>query len=210
MAKRYIEKKKGKVKYIVFLIIIIVVFVYIAMEQKWFGIINENKNISEKTKQEEYKEEETDKIIEQIHEKVENKNEPINANLLNPEELNNTLIQTLNNKEQESYIIKIHYKLKKIDIGYVDVYYNVNNNIILKLTINVNNKIVESMEEYDDENLLRKNKIESNLAENIEEDFNRRFKNIENENTIVNIIITNTEVVINSSIESANNSISDF
>ena len=65
------------------------------------------------------------------------------------------------------------------------------------MTINIETKEIETTEQYEDEFLFSKNKIEENLDENIEEDFDKNKEKIVPETTFLNVIITNTKVVTN-------------
>ena len=192
MAKRYKEKQKSKQKCIIFIIIIIIIaiLIFVAIKNNWFN----GSNLQEE------KQDETTQLSKQISEYI-NKENKLNSNLLNPTELSNEVYSQLSGISQGGYIVKMHYKLKTLDDGNIDVYYKINDNELLKLIISVENKTVENMEEYKDDSLLEKEKITDNLNENIEEDFNRRKEDSENENAIVNIIITDTEIVINTSLE---------
>lgn len=193
MAKRYKnnERKKGKIKYFLFFLAIIIILVAYGIHQKWFV---------RETKQENNQEISGEKVVEEITEKVE-KNRKLTSNLLNPKELNDEIMSILADTYPEgSYITKIHYKLKNLESGNIDIYYKANGKELLKMVVNIDSKEIESTEKYEDEYLLSKGEILNNLTENIEQDFNNRKAEMELGNKVVNIIITNTEVVINTSI----------
>ncbi len=190
MAKRSKNKKKGKLGYIIlFIIIVIIAIVCIGINKNWFGNHKEHNNEPESLPQE---------IISKLQQ-----NSTLNSNLLNPEELNNEIFSKLGNISQdEVYATRIHYKLKSLDNGTIDLYYEINNSKLLKININILEKKIESVEEYKDDALLEREKIVNNLSENVQDDFESKKDKLDSENKSVNVIITNTEIVINTSFDS--------
>lgn len=198
MAKRYKEKEKKKLNIknvLIFLVIIlIIVFIIIGIKQKWFDF-DYVKNMLEQSKQEEISFE----LFQNITKKVEG-NKKLSSNILNPAELNNEITAIINEGEEtknSNYIVKIQYKLKTLSSGTIDIFYKVSENDLIKMTVNLETKEIERTEQYKDEFLLSKSKIEENLEENIEKDFESRKKEIIENATFLNVIITNTEVVTN-------------
>lgn len=197
MAKRYKEKehkkKKFKIKNILICIILIVIVavIIIGVRQNWFNFDYIKQRIKEQEEQEISFE-----LFQNITQKVE-ENRKLTSNLLKPAELNNEIDSIINEGEENNYIVKIQYKLKELNSGTIDVYYKVRENDLIKMTINIETKEIETTEQYEDEFLFSKNKIEENLDENIEEDFNKNKEKIVPETTFLNVIITNTEVVTN-------------
>ena len=198
MAKRYKEKEKRKLNIkniLIFLVIIlIIVFIIIGIKQKWFDF-DYIKNMLEQSKQEEISFE----LFQNITRKVE-ENKKLSSNILNPAELNNEINAIINEGEEtknSNYIVKIQYKLKTLSSGTIDIFYKVSENDLIKMTVNLETKEIESTEQYEDEFLLSKSKIEENLEENIEKDFESRKEEIIENATFLNVIITNTEIVTN-------------
>ena len=198
MAKRYKEKEKRKLNIkniLIFLVIIlIIVFIIIGIKQKWFDF-DYVKNMLEQSKQEEISFE----LFQNITKKVE-ENKKLSSNILNPAELNNEITAIINEGEEtenSNYIVKIQYKLKTLSSGTIDIFYKVSENDLIKMTVNLETKEIESTEQYEDEFLLSKSKIEENLEENIEKDFESRKEEIIENATFLNVIITNTEIVTN-------------
>ena len=198
MAKRYKEKEKKKLNIknvLIFLVVIlIIVFIIIGIKQKWFDF-DYVKNMLEQSRQEEISFE----LFQNITKKVE-ENRKLSSNILNPAELNNEINAIINEEEEaenKNYIVKIQYKLKTLNSGTIDIFYKVSENDLIKMIINLETKEIESTEQYEDEFLLSKNKIEENLEENIEKDFESRKEEIIENVTFLNVIITNTEVVTN-------------
>lgn len=188
MAKRYKKQKINKTKMVIFLIVIIsTILIFISIRNIWFKNSNiqndEPKTISD----------------EKVYEIVEKK-ETLTSDILNPRELDNEICSKFSDILEGGYIIKIHYKLNTLEDGNIDVYYKVNGKIF-KILVDIENKMIDNIEENKDDYLISKGQITNNIEENIEEDFNKRKKDLENENFIVNIIITDTEVVINTSLK---------
>ena len=200
LTKRQDEQENRKIKFknIVFLIVIIIIIivVVIGIKLNWF----DNHGSKEIGNIAEAESETVKEIVEKIEE-----NKKIKSNLLNPEELNKEIDEIINENGQSnsSYITQIHYKLKDLNNGKIDVYYKANGNELVKMVINIKSKEIESTEKYEDEYLLSKPKIRNNLQENIEEDFNKKKKESNAQDKIVNIIITNTEIVINTNVDNS-------
>lgn len=200
MAKRYkeSEKKRGKIKLknilLLIILIVIITVLIIGIKQDWFKF----NYIEEKIKAQQA-EEISAEIFQNITQKVE-ENRKLTSNLLKPAELNNEIDSIINEEEENkdnNYIVKIQYKLKELNSGTIEVYYKVKENNLIKMSINIETKEIENTEQYEDEFLFSKNRIEKNLDENIEEDFKNNKEKIVPETTFLNIIITNTEVVTN-------------
>lgn len=192
MAKRYKEKniKKTKRNFLILVIIIIIIIIFLyndKINQLWNNIFNfKENNIS---------------INEEVKLDIDfDKNKGLNSNLLNISELDNEIHNIIVNSIQnigECEIIKIHYQLEEINKGKIYVYYKIANNKLVKTIINMENKLIESIEEEENTELLKKDKIIENLSEDIEEEFYKKKEEITKEYMMVNIIVTNTEVVIN-------------
>lgn len=200
MAKRYKEneKKRGKFKLknilLLIILIVIITILIIGIKQDWFKF----SYIEEKIKAQQA-EEISAEIFQNITQKVE-ENRKLTSDLLKPAELNNEIDSIINEEEENkdnNYIVKIQYKLKELNSGTIEVYYKVKENNLIKMSINIETKEIENTEQYEDEFLFSKNRIEKNLDENIEEDFKNNKEKIVPETTFLNIIITNTEVVTN-------------
>ena len=199
MAKRYkeSEKKRGKIKLqnilLLIILIVIITVLIIGIKQDWFKF----NYIEEKIKAQQA-EEISAEIFQNITQKVE-ENRKLTSNLLKPAELNNEIDSIINEEEENkdnNYIVKIQYKLKELNSGTIEVYYKVKENNLIKMSINIETKEIENTEQYEDEFLFSKNRIEKNLDENIEEDFKNNKEKIVPETTFLNIIITNTDNIL--------------
>ena len=186
MARR--DKKKGKIGYIIlFVVIIVAVIVFIGVNQNWFNSSNETSK-------------EEDNLIQGIRKELESS--ILESNLLNPEELNNEIISKLSDVSQdEAYVVRIQYKLKALDNGTIYLYYKINNTNLMRVNVNISEKKIDSIDEYSDDTLLAKYKIGNYLKENVQEDFESKKDKLDSESKSVNVIITNTEVVINTSVD---------
>lgn len=174
MAKRYKEKQKRKVKPVKIIITLIFLCAVVVSI-----IINFKKDVEVQQEKEEI-----------INMQEIDKN--MRSNLLIPKEINEELLKKIG---QEYYIVKLQYKLQSLEKGKIEAYYSNAKNIV-KVIINIENEKIEEIEYVTDEYLVKKNKIEDNLEENIKEDFNNNKSKIGKENEL-NIIITDTEIVIN-------------
>lgn len=116
----------------------------------------------------------------------------LNSNLLSPEKLNDEIVKKIG---EEYYIVKLQYKLQKLDKGKIEAYYS-NGKDIIKMTINIEDKKIEKIENCEDEFLTKKLKIVNNLEENVKQDFEDNKSKLNKDNEL-NIIITDTEIVIN-------------
>ena len=180
MAKR--EKKKGKIKYIIpFVIIIVAIIAFISIRQSRTEVSSKEES-----------------LIQEISKEIENNS--LESNLLNPEELNNEILSKfteLNN----IYVVKIQYKLKTLDDGFIYLYYKINDTDLMKVNVSIAEKKINNVEKYNDDTVLSKDKIVKNLKENVEEDFESKKDKLDSESKSVNVIITNTEIVINTSVD---------
>ena len=192
------KSKKGKLKFIIIFIIILVAIIGIGINQKWFDFnisSNEEKEITEEEK-------EADRIVKEIRDKAKQQSIILESNLLNPQELTNEIFSKLNiMSEEEIQVIQIHYKLKNLDSGTIDIYYKINHIDLMKIHVNIDEKNIENIEEYTEDNLLQKEVIGDNLSENVQEDFESKKDKLDSENKSVNVIITNTEIIINTSFD---------
>ena len=97
----------------------------------------------------------------------------------------------------------MNYKLKDLENGKVELFYKINDSEILNLIINLKDKKLEKAEELQDNEMLEKKEVIENINEDIKTDFEEnknKLKPDEGKN-ILNIIITDTEIIINASQE---------
>ena len=192
------KSKKTNLKIMIILIILLVAIIGIGINQKWFNFnisSNEEKEITEEEK-------EADRIIKEISDKAKQQSIILESNLLNPEELTNEISSKLGTmSEGETQVIQIHYKLKSLDSGTIDIYYKINHIDLMKINVILDEKKIGNIEEYTDDNLLQKEVIGDNLSENVQEDFESKKAKLDADNKSVNVIITNTEIIINTSFD---------
>ena len=178
---------KGKIKYIILLIIVIIIaIIFIGINQNWFSSNDEVNNVEENS-------------IQVLSKKIENNS--LESNLLNPEELNNEIISKLDASQEKVDAVRIQYKLKALDSGNIYLYYKINDTDLIRVDVNISEKKIENAEEYNDDVLLSKEKITDNLKENVQEDFESKKNKLDSDSKRINVIITDTEVVINTSVD---------
>ena len=68
----------------------------------------------------------------------------------------------------------------------------------MEVKVDIKEKNILTITEYKDDELIDKNQIDENLSENIVNDFEEN-KELINEGKMLNIIITDTEVIMNTS-----------
>lgn len=125
----------------------------------------------------------------------------LNSDLLIPKDLNEEIKKELNIENIK--LVKMNYKLKDLENGKVELFYKINDSEILNLIINLKDKKLEKAEELRDNEMLEKKEVIENINEDIKTDFEenkKRLKPDEGKN-ILNIIITDTEIIINASQE---------
>ena len=211
MAKRYKEKEHKKIMHkgvifflIVLLIIIIGATIYFINKDNDVNIQNannkneleiENNIESENTKNEEKTEQSTDG--EDAETKKDTENE-LSVDMLNPSERNNKLLEE-NKKIKGGKVIKIHYQLKSLEKGSVQLYYKLTDNTIYVVDADISSKEINNTEKYEKNDLDNRQEIIDNLNENINENFERYKDKITNDGKQLNIVITDTEVVLTTS-----------
>lgn len=185
MEKRYKQKSNKNKKTIVVIIAIIIVIIIV------FFLIN---NKGKKTIINNTLTESINEALEYDNNEVEEKNNNIklSSNLIVPEELNKEM---LSNIGQDAELIKIQYKLINLEDGEIELFYKDEGKII-KIEVNIKEKSIVNMTEIEDDELIKKSKIQDNIKENIE-NYYEENKELLNDEKVLNIIITDTEVIMN-------------
>lgn len=203
MAKRY-KKRAKKVKPLLLIIIVIAFLlclaIYLVCNKDTYIVYDENQTdrITEKTETNDQIKK-GDKIEpEKEGEGEGDKSIGLSSSLMAPEELNKDVVSNLNEQLGEAELVKLQYQLVDLDNGTIYLYYKVNSKKLMEVKIDVNEKSIVSFEEYKDEELLNKNRIQDNLHEDIAKDF-EEGKDLLSEGKVLNIIITDTEVILNTS-----------
>ena len=194
VAKRYKENKKKKIKPFFLIIIIIgLIILFFIINKKQF-LKNEINNIYKESvieKNNEYLEENNEE-----NEEIEKNNCDIklSSNLVLPEELEKEVISNLDEQFKEAELVKIQYRLKSLDNGEIELFYKVSEKII-KTKIDISKKSIVNIEEIQDKELSKKSKIQDNIKEDIKKVFEEN-EELLNEEKVLNIIITDTEVIL--------------
>lgn len=123
----------------------------------------------------------------------------LTSDLLIPKDLNEEIINALNKDNMK--LIKMNYKLESLENGKIELFYNVNNREILNLVIDLKSKQLEKTVNIQDEDLLERKEIKENINEDIKVDYEENKKRLKPEEgkNILNIIVTDTEIIINAS-----------
>ena len=204
MAKRYKEKekkkggRKGAVLLFIILLIIVVIFTIYFVNKNADNVDSSEKasqsgsdaNISGKdegSKKKTAKEKQED---EQLNE------ENASGDMLSPSELNRMVLEE-NEKVESGKIIKMHYKLESLDVGNVLLYYRLNNGTIYVVNMDISSKKIMSTKKYKEDDLENRQEIVDNLSTSINEYFEKYKEKLQSEGRMLNVIITDTEVVIN-------------
>lgn len=196
MAKRYKEKSRKKLRYkstVLLLIILLVIAISIAI---YFNNKDEDgRNNDIIASQEENRIDNSIKKEKSSKDKQQDKEE-LNGDMLNPSKLNQTVLEN-NEKVKDGEIIKIHYKMQSLEEGNVLLYYKVKNDAIYVVNIDISSKEIKSTKKYEEDDLSNKQVIVDNLSANINCYFERYKDKLNGEGKQLNIIITDTEVILN-------------
>lgn len=126
----------------------------------------------------------------------------LNSDMLNLKDLDNEVRSNFESKIKDSDVVRIHYKLKNLEEGTAQLYYKLNNTNLFTVTVDIASKSIINSEEIKDEELAEKPAIVDNLEEDVKNDFETYKDKLNGEDSRLNIIISNTEIVINVSYES--------
>ena len=98
-------------------------------------------------------------------------------------------------------LVKAHYKLENLETGIVNLYYKVDDKEIVKVDINIKDKVIEKAEKQENAEEMSLTQIGNNMTRDIKKYFNdnqKRLKPDEGKN-ILNIIVANEQIIINAS-----------
>lgn len=123
----------------------------------------------------------------------------LDSDLLIPKDLNEEIINKLS--KDNIKLIRMNYKLESLENGKIELFYKINNSEILNLVIDLKSKQLENAINVKDEDLLEKKEIKENINEDVRIDYEENKKRLKPEEgkNILNIIITDTEIIINAS-----------
>ncbi len=131
--------------------------------------------------------------------KISNSDKKISSDVLVLNDLNNEVTEHLNMKNMQ--LVKAHYKLENLEIGTVDLYYKVDDKEIVKVDVNIKDKVIEKAEKQENAEEMNLTQIGDNINKDIKKYFTdnqKRLKPDEGKN-ILNIIVANEQIIINAS-----------
>lgn len=125
----------------------------------------------------------------------------ITSDFFKAKDLNNEVIENVDIEEMQ--VIKIRYKLESLEKGKVIFLYKIKDNKMLEVTTNIETKKIEEAKVIESPDDANRDPIEVNLDADVKQfykDNTKRLKPDEGKN-ILNIILTNTEIIISPSAE---------
>lgn len=211
MAKRYKKKSNNKKKFLRYSICLIIIFIigyaiyyfFIRKEDGQEEIMHNEQIVSENIENN-FNEEKSDNDDnnKESENNSNNENISLNCDVLIPKDLDNEVRSNFENKIKDSDVVRIHYKLKILEEGTAQLYYKLNNTKLFTVTVDIASKSIINSEEIKDEELAEKPAIVDNLEEDVKNDFETYKDKLNGVDSRLNIIISNTEIVINVSYES--------
>ncbi len=131
--------------------------------------------------------------------KISNSDKKISSDVLVLNDLNNEVTEHLNMKNMQ--LVKAHYKLENLETGTVNLYYKVDDKEIVKVDVNIKDKVIEKAEKQENAEEMNLTQIGDNINKDIKKYFTdnqKRLKPDEGKN-ILNIIVANEQIIINAS-----------
>lgn len=131
--------------------------------------------------------------------RISNSDKKISSDILVLNDLNNELIEHLDMKNMQ--LVRAHYKLENLETGIVNLYYKVDDKEIVKVDINIKDKVIEKAEKQENAEEMSLAQIGDNMNKDIKKYFTdnqKRLKPDEGKN-ILNIIVENQQIIINAS-----------
>ena len=195
MAKRYKKnKKKRLISYLICIVIILAIayLVYNSFIKKNDGQVKRKENIQTNIVQEEQQTNDDNNI-------KDDKNKEailLNVDILTPKELESE-IRNKFEEIKEAEVVKIQYQLKTLEEGTIKVYYRLEDAENYYAEIDITSKEIIDYKKINDEELMQETLIENNLEEDIRQDFEKYSDKLSDETSRLNIIISNTEIIIN-------------
>lgn len=205
MAKRYKKNKKRRfLPYLICIVIILAIayLIYNLFIKKNDEQGNEKENIQTNIVQEEQQTNVDNNIEDEKSESQQKDNDGnkevilLNVDVLTPKELESK-IRNKFEEIKEAEVVKIHYQLKTLEEGTIKVYYRLEDTENYYAEIDIASKEMIDYKKIKDEELMQKTLIENNLEEDVRQDFEKYSDKLSDETSRLNIIISNTEIIIN-------------
>lgn len=207
MAKRYKEKKKNKFLLYLTSIAIILVIAYLVYNffikkndeqsknventQTNNAQVEQQLNIDSNTENKESNSEQ-DSLDDESNDNI-----PLSGDILVPKDLESEVRNKLEEEIKDAEVVRIHYQLKTLEDGIIRIYYKLDDEKIYSAKVDIASKEIAEFAEIEDEELVQKSTIEDNLEEDVKQDFETYKDRLNGENSRLNIIISNTEIIIN-------------
>lgn len=131
--------------------------------------------------------------------RISNSDKKISSDILVLNDLNNEVIEHLDMKNMQ--LVEAHYKLENLETGTVNLYYKVDDKEIVKVDVNIKDKVIEKAEKQENAEEMNLTQIGDNINKDIKKYFTdnqKRLKPDEGKN-ILNIIVANEQIIINAS-----------
>lgn len=131
--------------------------------------------------------------------RISNSNKKISSDILVLNDLNNEVIEHLDMKNMQ--LVKAHYKLENLETGIVNLYYKVDDKEIVRVDINIKDKVIEKAEKQENAEEMSLVQIGDNINKDIKKYFTDNQKRLKPDagKNILNIIVANEQIIINAS-----------
>ena len=123
--------------------------------------------------------------------RISNAEKKLSSDILILNDLNNEVIEHLDMKNIQ--LVKAHYKLENLETGIVNLYYKVDDKEIVKVDINIKDKVIEKAEKQENAEEMSLTQIGNNMTRDIKKYFNDNQKRLKPDEG--KIFINNSEVV---------------
>ena len=101
--------------------------------------------------------------------RISNAEKKLSSDILILNDLNNEVIEHLDMKNIQ--LVKAHYKLENLETGIVNLYYKVDDKEIVKVDINIKDKVIEKAEKQENAEEMSLTQIGNNMTRDIKKYF---------------------------------------
>ncbi len=196
MAKRYKKNKKNKVNKTKILLFFLILVIIICIVFFWDNNTNESNLANTNTSESSINKIENG-VLQNIIEEIKKEDNKLSSDLLEPEEVCKEVKTVTNDKIGNGYIVKINYQLKNLEEGKVFLYYKLEDNNVVLIEVDIASKQIQSIENYDGNDLAEKLEIKENLKTDVKEYYEENQSGLLDDEYRVNILITNTDIISN-------------
>ena len=196
MAKRYKKNKKIKINKIKIFLFFLILVIIICIVFFWDNNTNESNLANTNTSESSINKIENG-VLQNIIEEIKKEDNKLSSDLLEPEEVCKEVKTVTNDKIGNGYIVKINYQLKNLEEGKVFLYYKLEDNNVVLIEVDIASKQIQSIENYDGNDLAEKLEIKENLKTDVKEYYEEYQSGLLDDEYRVNILITNTDIISN-------------